>query len=139
MGKISQFEFLVMTEKNVFAYKLFLPLNISDFIFYVKIGIPPSLEKSSPSFPATLLQKLGFCQAPLPFLKIWLEAQLPCRKEGVGEVHTMTGIKRHNSSTLFFAETLYAFRKVAYQSTNLVKFQLSSRKSEMLHCGGLLL
>ena len=29
--KISQFEFLVMTEKNIFVYKLFLSLNISDF------------------------------------------------------------------------------------------------------------
>ena len=29
--KIFQFEFLVMIEKNVFAYKLFLPLNISNF------------------------------------------------------------------------------------------------------------
>ena len=28
---MSQFEFLVMTEKNSFAYKLFLTLNISDF------------------------------------------------------------------------------------------------------------
>ena len=32
--EISQFEFLVMTEKNIFVYKLFLSLNISDlFIF----------------------------------------------------------------------------------------------------------
>ena len=31
LGKISQFELLVMTEKNIFAYKLFLSLNISDF------------------------------------------------------------------------------------------------------------
>ena len=39
--KISQFEFLVMTVKNAFAYKL-LSLNISDFyfIFYVKIVTP---------------------------------------------------------------------------------------------------
>ena len=29
-GKISQFEFLVMTMKNIFANKLFLSLNISD-------------------------------------------------------------------------------------------------------------
>ena len=29
--KISQFEFLVMTEKNIFGFKLFLTLNISDF------------------------------------------------------------------------------------------------------------
>ena len=34
LGKISQFEFLVMTEKNIFAYKLFLSLNISDFILF---------------------------------------------------------------------------------------------------------
>ena len=33
--KISQFEFLVMTEKNIFAYKLFLSLNISDFNLFL--------------------------------------------------------------------------------------------------------
>ena len=33
--KISQFEFLVMTEKNSFAYKLFLSLIISDFSFFM--------------------------------------------------------------------------------------------------------
>ena len=31
--EISQFEFLVMTEKNIFAHKLFLPLNIQILIF----------------------------------------------------------------------------------------------------------
>ena len=35
LGKISQFEFLVMTEKNIFAYKLFLSLNISDFNLFL--------------------------------------------------------------------------------------------------------
>ena len=54
-GKISQFEFLVMTRKNIFAYKLFLSLNISDFnlFFFVKIATPhPSPpEKSHPLFP----------------------------------------------------------------------------------------
>ena len=41
-GKISQFEFLVMTRKNIFAYKLLLSLNISDFnfFFFVKIATP---------------------------------------------------------------------------------------------------
>ena len=42
-----QFELLVMTEKNIFAYKLFLSLNM----FYVKIVTPP--PGSPPSFPAT--------------------------------------------------------------------------------------
>ena len=32
--KISQFAFLVMSEKNNFAYKLFLSLNISDFSLF---------------------------------------------------------------------------------------------------------
>ena len=31
LGKISQCEFLVMTEKYIFAYNFFLSLNISDF------------------------------------------------------------------------------------------------------------
>ena len=31
LGEISQFEFSVMTEKNIFAYEIFLSLNVSDF------------------------------------------------------------------------------------------------------------
>ena len=43
VGKISQFEFLVMTEKNVFACKLLLSLNISDFnLFLCENCNPPS-------------------------------------------------------------------------------------------------
>ena len=41
--KISQFEFLVMTKKNILAYKLFLSSNISDF----------NLFSETPLFPAT--------------------------------------------------------------------------------------
>ena len=53
--KISQFEFLVMTEKNIFAYKLFLSSNISDFnyFFFVELAAPP--KKSHLLFPATSL------------------------------------------------------------------------------------
>ena len=45
-------ENLVVTEKNIFAYKLFLLLNISDFnfFFYVKIAPPLPPEKSHPVF-----------------------------------------------------------------------------------------
>ena len=63
MVKISQFEFLGTTEKNIFAYNLFLSLNISDFIFFFffgKIATPP-LEKSHPLFPSNT--KLRSCQA----------------------------------------------------------------------------
>ena len=51
LGKISQFEFLVMTEKNIFAYKLFLSLNNSDFNLFFLCGNcnPPSpLKKVTP-------------------------------------------------------------------------------------------
>ena len=44
--KISQFEFSVMTEKNIFVYKLFLSLNISDFnIFFMWKLQPLPLKK----------------------------------------------------------------------------------------------
>ena len=43
--KISQFKFLVMTEKIFFVYKLFLSLNISDFsLFFMQKLQPPSKE-----------------------------------------------------------------------------------------------
>ena len=57
------FKFLVMTEKNIFVYKLFLSLNISDFslMFYVKTATPPekgqlplSQQPPSKEFPADL-------------------------------------------------------------------------------------
>ena len=54
LGKISQFEFLVMTEKNIFAYKLFLSLNISDFNLFLCKNCTP-LKKSHPLFPSNPL------------------------------------------------------------------------------------
>ena len=48
--KIPQFKFLVMTEENIFVYKPFLLLNISDFsFFYVKSE--PTLTASFPATP----------------------------------------------------------------------------------------
>ena len=54
---ISWFEFLFMTDKNIFAYKLFWSLNISDFnLFCVKIRTLHPLKMSHPrSIPATPL------------------------------------------------------------------------------------
>ena len=47
--KISQFEFLVKTGKNIFAYKLFLLLNISDFNLFFMWKLQPPPWKKSPS------------------------------------------------------------------------------------------
>ena len=41
-----------MTEKNIFAYKLVLSLNISDFNFFMWKLDPPPPEKSEPLFPS---------------------------------------------------------------------------------------
>ena len=46
LGRISQFGFLVITTKNIFAYKLLLSLNISDFNLLRDNCTPP--EKSHP-------------------------------------------------------------------------------------------
>ena len=50
LGKISQFELLIMTEKDIFAYKLFLSLNISDFNLFLWENCipPPPWKKLSP-------------------------------------------------------------------------------------------
>ena len=61
---MSQFEFVVMTENNIFAYKLFLQLNISDFIFYVKIAT--ILRKDTPLFFSNTHLEVEVLQRP-PF------------------------------------------------------------------------
>ena len=70
--------------KNIFAYKLFLSLNIPDFnLFLCKNCNPPPLKKVSPSSPLSQQPPLKdeVLSSP-PFLNIWLEAQLPPKKGG---------------------------------------------------------
>ena len=77
-----QFEFLVMTEKNIFAYKLFLSLNISDFnlFFMWKLQLPwkksPPLSQQPPS------KSWGPVKTP-PFGNLVGDSTpSPCRKGG---------------------------------------------------------
>ena len=79
-----------MTEKNIFAYKLFLSSNISDFnyFFFVELAAPP--KKSHLLFPSNLPLKVEVLSSP-PFLKIWLEVQPPLpppQQKGEG-LHTI--------------------------------------------------
>ena len=63
-----------MTQKNNFAYKLFLLLNISDFLnFYVKIATPPPPppRKESPPLSQQPPLKVEVLLSP-SFMKIWL-------------------------------------------------------------------
>ena len=93
LGKISQFEFLVMTEKNISAYKLFWSLNISDFnsFLHVKIAIPP--QKSHPLFPISPPLTVEVLPSPPTFLKISLKAH-PCLRYRKGDAHYAWGITR---------------------------------------------
>ena len=58
-----------MTEKNIFAYKLFFAIKYFEFsfTFYVKIAnLPP--EKSHPLFPSNSPLKIEILSSP-PFWK----------------------------------------------------------------------
>ena len=72
-------KFLVITEKNIFVYELFLTINISDFslLFYVETAptTPPSL-KMSPTLLKQFSLKTEILSSP-PFLEIWSEAHNP--------------------------------------------------------------
>ena len=71
-----------MTEKNIFAYKLFLSINISDFnLFLCENCNPP--RKIHPLFPSNPPLKVEVLSSLPHFLKIWLEAQpAPLQKGG---------------------------------------------------------
>ena len=56
-----------MTEKNIFVYKLFLSLNISDFsLFSFCKNCNTPLRKVTSSFPANPSQSWGPAKPPLP-------------------------------------------------------------------------
>ena len=83
LGKISQFEFLVMTDKNFFAYKLFLSLNISDFnLFLCENCNPP--EKSNPPLSQQTPSKSWGPVKPAPFWKFGGSTPPPPAERGEG-------------------------------------------------------
>ena len=83
--EISQFEFVVMTEENIFGHKLFLLLNISDFDLCENCNSSPWIYQ--PLLSQQTPSKTWGPVKPPTFLKIWLEVKsLPSRKVWV---HTM--------------------------------------------------
>ena len=74
-----------MTEKNIFAYKLYLSLNISDFNLFFMWKLEPPWKKSPPLSQQPSSNSWGLVKPPPPFfLKIWLEAQPSLHKRGRG-------------------------------------------------------
>ena len=76
--KISQFEFLVMTEKNIFVYKLFCHEIFQILVHFFCKNCKP-LKKITPLFSSNPLSKLKSCQAP-PFWKFGRRFNPPQQK-----------------------------------------------------------
>ena len=80
-----------MTEKNIFAYKLFLLLNISDFNLFFMWQLQPPLKKVTLSFPATPSKSWGPIKPPFFENLIGGSTPLPCRKKGGAHYSSKTG------------------------------------------------
>ena len=105
-----------MTEKNSFAYKLFLSLNISGFnlsFFFIKIATPP--EKSyHPLFQQPPFKVEVLSSPPLPFEKLVGGSIPPSEREGGGGAHydswgrlgTMGVTSRTGISMIFYMKNV---------------------------------
>ena len=93
-----------MTEKNIFAYKLFFSLIIRDFNLLLCENCNPHLKKShlplSQQPPSKTL-----VLSNTPFLKIWLEAQPPSPAERGGTHYDNSRLAK--KSYLKESETLF--------------------------------
>ena len=81
--KIFQFEFLVMIEKNIFVYKPFLLLNISDlslFFFKKKLQPLPPEKDYSPLFQQPPLKLEVLSNSPPLFENLVGGSTFPSRK-----------------------------------------------------------
>ena len=91
-----------MTEKNIFVYKLLFSSSISGFwfIFYIKIAPLLSLEKVTPSFPATPPLKIEVLSSPLLSENLVRGSTPLLKKKGVHTVSSTSKVKEVNSSFL---------------------------------------
>ena len=111
--KISQFEFLVMTVKIIFADQLFLSLNISDFnlLFMWKLQLPPAPKKSHHTLSQQPPSKSwGPVKPPLLFENL-VGGSTPSAERGWGAHHDSLVSWDITPPHFFLAETLYTFSK----------------------------
>ena len=94
--KISQFEFLVMTDKNMFAYKLYFLLNISDFSLFFMWKLQPPWKKSPP-FSQQPLSKRWDLVKPPNFENLVGGSTCPAEKG----VHTMRASHTYHQELVF--------------------------------------
>ena len=123
LGKLFQFEFLVMTEKRIFAYKLFLSLNISDFNLFLCENCNPCLIKVTTSFPATPSKSWGPVKHPLYENMVGDSTPPSCRKEGC---------THYNNSRLARNQILVS--KLWYSKAKFILFQNIKKEIEKRLC-----
>ena len=93
-----------MTEKNIFAYKHFLSLHISDFNLVFMWKLQPPLKKFTPSFPASPPPKKSWGPVKHPPPPTLFENLDGGSERGdsvhtiVGECTTMLGYSKNCSS-----------------------------------------
>ena len=75
-----------MTEKNIFAYKLFLLLNVLDFNLFFRENCNPP-EKSLPLFPSNPSLKVEVLSNPPLFENLVGGSTPPAEKGGGGGAH----------------------------------------------------
>ena len=95
-----------MTEKNIFAYKLFLSLNISDFNIFFMWKLKPPWKKSPPL-------KVEVLSAPSLFENLIGGSTTPCRKRGV---HTMLCILFLWQLIFFFFDFYFDLQSMKYNT-----------------------
>ena len=92
LGKICPYEFLVMTEKNIFV---FFVIKYFRFYFFLCENCkppPPHSEKNHPPFPLTPLLKVEVLSSPPPhppFWKFGWRFNCPPPLSRKGAMHTM--------------------------------------------------
>ena len=119
---MSQFEFLVTTEKNIFGYKLFLSLNISHSIFLCENFNPPPPEKSHPPLSQQPPVKVEVLPSP-PFFENLVGGSTPARKKG--GMHTMV----YKYSPTIMLEIFRFQNNIGYHLKRQNSFKTSLRNS----------
>ena len=96
---ISQFEFFVMTGKNIFVCKLFFHqiFQVLGYFLCKNCTSPPHSKRSPSSFPSTLSKNLGVVSSPPLFEKlVGSSTHPPDRKGGGAGAHYVQGILKYS-------------------------------------------
>ena len=101
-----------MTEKNIFAYKLFLSLIIWDFNLFFMWKLQPPWKRSPPSFPAIPSRSWDPVK-PAPFENLvgGSTSSSPWKKGG-GGLHTMQNLGISSERTFWMSSFLAMFQKL---------------------------